>query len=68
MKTGQRIFRCPVTDSVAVSAYSAFTNCPFSPHFSHFWGLQRPSLLNPQVHFQVAMYITSLSVGLIANR
>lgn len=35
--------------------YSALTNCPFSPHFSHFCGLQRPSLLNPQAHFQIAM-------------
>jgi hypothetical protein len=43
-----------IFDSGAI-AYSALTNCPFSPHFSHFCGLQRPSFVNPQEHFQVAM-------------
>jgi hypothetical protein len=47
--------------------YSAFTNCPFSPHFSHFCGLQRPSLLNPQEHFQVAMVSPPRLSGCLQN-
>lgn len=39
----------------AFFCYSTLVNFPFSPHFSHFCGLQRPSLLKPQAHFQVAM-------------
>jgi hypothetical protein len=37
------------------SSHPALTKPPFSPHFSHFCGLQRPSLVKPQEHFQVAM-------------
>lgn len=36
-------------------SYSTLVNIPFSPHFSHFCGLQRPSLLKPQAHFHVAI-------------
>jgi len=42
-----------------ITYYSALTNVPFAPHFSHFCGLQRPSLLKPHSHFHVAMNITT---------
>lgn len=58
---GRNRAACPGPDGLT-DDYSALTKLPFSPHLSHFWGLQRPSLVNPQVHFQVAM-IELLSGG-----
>jgi hypothetical protein len=46
-------------------SYSTFVNIPFSPHFSHFCGLQRPSLLKPHVHFHVAIGVTSFNSFLL---
>jgi CheY-like chemotaxis protein len=75
IKADERTRRIPVvmlttTDSPQEieSSYS-FSNFPLSWHWGHFWGLQRPSLVYPQVvHFHVAInkflrFISDVAIG-----
>jgi len=47
------------TNIIHVTAYSFFSKEPFSWHWGHFCGLQRPSLLNPHdLHCHSAILFT----------
>jgi len=49
--------------------HSSFWKVPFSWHWGHFWGLQRPSFENPQfLHFQTAIAYSFLLRCGVADR